>query len=154
MSRSRLILVVLIGLVALGIALGLVRRADGDPIVVSGRAAKDAYCAPGENVCFGGFDSVYVSLHAGRAQDLAGARKIAEINKADADGFTLRAAHLTKQTARRLFVYVSQYGIGGSCAYVNLPPLKRQGNDWVDARTGKPVRLAIPFDRVPAFGCY
>jgi hypothetical protein len=56
----------------------------------------------------------------------------------DADGRFILRADVSDDEMRDLYLYGGAYGYEPACGYVELPPLRRDDERWVDARTGAP----------------
>jgi hypothetical protein len=132
---------------AVGIAITLawlaLRNSSDEPVLVQGEARADIR---------GGLFEVtppyFVAVYRGDPNAPgAGTDPVTE-GDTDADGGFVLRADLSEDETRDLFLYVTAYGYEPACGYVELPPLRRDEDRWVDARTGARLDVELTL-RVP-----
>jgi hypothetical protein len=99
----------------------------------------------------------HVSLHEGAPRDLLDVPVHDELETQPNGRFALRS-DLPAGRRREFFVFVNRtVDFADFCDYIALPPLEREGDRWVDARSGRPLpplAIRLPPDHDPIGGCY
>jgi hypothetical protein len=114
------------------------RDSDGEPVLVRGETRADV-----RGAFFEVAPPYFVAVYRGDASaTAAGIDPVAEGDTDENGRFTLRA-DLSEDDTKGLYVYVTAYGYESACGYVELPPLRRGEEGWVDARTGGPLNVDL-----------